>query len=86
MQFSMPIVTTNEGGIPDLVKNKKNGLICEKNNPSSLASCIEVLLKDKTLREKYGRKGREIYEMYYSLKSFEVRMRELLDSCINESI
>lgn len=84
MQFSLPIVTTNEGGIPDFVKNKENGLISEKNNPSSLAKSIAVLLKDKTLREKYGRKGREIYEMDYSLNTFEVRMKEILDSCLNE--
>ena len=81
MQYGLPIVTTDEGGIPDIVKDGENGLICEKNNPDSLANCIEMLLKDNTLREEYGRKGRDLFEKKYSLYTFECRMTEILGSC-----
>ena len=86
MQYGLPIVTTDEGGILDMVEDGENGLICKKNDPVSLAYSLEELLKDKALCEKYGRKGREIYEKDYSLNSFEVRIREILDSCMNESL
>ena len=38
MEYKLPVISTNEGGIPDIVKDGENGLICEKQNPSHLAS------------------------------------------------
>lgn len=84
MQYGVPIVTTDEGGIPDIVKEGVNGLICEKKNPESLANCIEMLLTNNTFREECGRKGRELFENKYSLHTFECRMKEILGSCCNE--
>ena len=86
MQFGLPVISTDEGGIVDVIQNEKNGLICKKNDPSSLANCIECMLIDETLRVSYGMKGREYYMKYYSLHSFELKMKDILDSCLNESI
>ncbi|WP_349996691.1 glycosyltransferase family 4 protein, partial [Phocaeicola dorei] len=36
MEYKLPVISTNEGGIPDIVKDGENGLICEKQNPYSL--------------------------------------------------
>ena len=33
MEYKLPVISTNEGGIPDIVKDGENGLICEKQNP-----------------------------------------------------
>lgn len=29
MEYKLPAISTNEGGIPDMVKDGENGLICE---------------------------------------------------------
>lgn len=29
MEYKLPVISTNEGGIPDIVKDGENGLICE---------------------------------------------------------
>lgn len=50
MEYKLPVISTNEGGIPDIVKDGENGLICEKQNPVSLADCIAKLLDDEELR------------------------------------
>jgi glycosyltransferase family 4 len=47
MEYKLPVISTNEGGIPDIVKDGENGLICEKQNPVSLADCIAKLLDDE---------------------------------------
>ena len=60
MSHRLPIVTTDEGGIPDLVEDGVNGLICERKNPESLANCIETLLAAPELRSKMGEEGYRI--------------------------
>lgn len=82
MQYGLPIVTTNEGGILDIVDEGKNGLICEKNNPASLAECIERLLIDGELRTKMGRFGLDLYRKYYTLEIFEDHLLQIFDNVI----
>ena len=48
MALGKPIVTTNFGGIPELVKNKKNGIIV-KRDPNSIAKAVIYLFKNKEL-------------------------------------
>ena len=86
MQYGLPIVTTSEGGIPDMVENGVNGFICEKNNPESLAMCLELLLNDESLRKRMGESGYEKYRNEYTLESFEKRLTGILKSCCRESI
>ena len=80
MQHKLPIVTTNEGGISDIVNDGDNGFICEKNNPESLANCIKRLLDDKQLRIKMGENGYNKYRQEYTIQTFEKRIIQLLDN------
>ena len=82
MEFKLPIVSTNEGGIPDMVVNGENGLICERNNVESLAAALEKLLLDKNLRLQYGENGYKKFKSEFTLRSFENRIVEILEkSC-----
>lgn len=78
MEYKLPIVTTNEGGITDVVKDSMNGLICEKRNPESLASCIAKLLDNEALRRQMGEAGYRMYKERFTLQRFEERMCEVL--------
>ncbi len=81
MEYKLPIVTTNEGGIPDMVKDNVNGLICEKQNPESLADCIARLLDNEALRIQMGKAGYQIFKERFTLQRFEARMCEVLKNC-----
>ena len=81
MEFKLPIVSTNEGGIPDMVVNGENGLICERNNAESLATALEKLLLDKNLRIQYGENGYKKFKSEFTLQSFENRIVEILKNC-----
>ena len=48
-----------------------NGLVCEKNNPESLANCIYQLISNNDLREKFGKAGYEKYQREYTIHTFE---------------
>ena len=78
MSHHLPIVTTDEGGIPDMVEDGKNGLICEKNDPESLAECIIRLLQDEAMRNEMGAAGYALLKSHYTEQHFEYRLKECL--------
>ena len=77
MQHSLPIVTTDEGGIADIVKDGGNGLICEKNDPVDLAKYLERLLNNQSLRIMMGQEGYRRYKALFTLEAFESRLTEI---------
>jgi len=84
MAYYLPIVTTNEGAIPDEVTDGENGLIANRKDIRSLADKIELLIKASELRGKMGRVGYEKYMKEFTLEIFERRMCEILKQlCLN---
>ncbi len=48
----VPVIASNVGGIPDIVVDKKTGILVEQKNPGQLVSAITLLLKNSSLRKK----------------------------------
>lgn len=71
MQFGLPVISTVEGAIPEIVLNGETGFLVEKENPEQLAQKIELLLNDPSLREAMGKKGRERFQKKYTIGAFE---------------
>lgn len=86
MQAKLPIVTTDEGAIADIVEDGVNGLICDRNSPDSLAACIHKLIIDNELRQKYGQAGFEKYQREYTIQTFEKRIVKILQEVLDESL
>jgi len=57
MASELPVVATDVGGIPDIVKHGENGLLVEPNNPLDLANSIIYLLNNPNVIEVMGKKG-----------------------------
>lgn len=83
MEYKLPVISTNEGGIPDVIKDGENGLISIKKDPQSLADCIEKLLINKDLRYRMGEAGYQKFKKYYTLPVFEKKFTSILMQCIN---
>lgn len=81
MQYGLPIVSTAEGGIPDMIENGVNGLICKKKDAESLAACLGRLISNVFLRKEMGEKGYHKYKKEYTLKCFEEKLLSLLKNC-----
>ena len=47
MAAGLPIVATRVGGIPDVVSEGENGILCSLNHPEEFADAIELLMEDK---------------------------------------
>ena len=55
--LNVPVIGTNVGGIPELIKNNETGIIVPPENPSKLAQAINELLSDKEKSEKLATNG-----------------------------
>ena len=52
-----PVIGTDVGGIPELIKNNETGIIVPPENPSKLAQAVNELLSDKEKAEKLAING-----------------------------
>jgi colanic acid/amylovoran biosynthesis glycosyltransferase len=75
MAAGLPVVSTQIGGIPEMVVENETGLLVSPNDPSALADAIEKLLVDPALAKKFGQAG---CERACALFSIEKNVRELL--------
>ena len=57
-----PVIATNVGGIPELMKNNKTGFLVKKGQGDDLHEKIEKLINDKDLQINFGKTGREFIE------------------------
>ncbi|MEM7130818.1 MAG: glycosyltransferase [Chloroflexota bacterium] len=61
MAYGRPIIATNVGGIPELIHNEVNGLLCEPKDVGALAKHICRLIENQELRTKLGNSARHSY-------------------------
>lgn len=82
MQYSLPVVSTYEGGIADVIENNVTGILVEKKNVVALANAIQTLIENPSLRMEMGKKGRERYLEKFTLTIFERNMASILSKII----
>jgi glycosyltransferase involved in cell wall biosynthesis len=59
MDAGLPVVSTNVGGVPDLVDHGVHGLLVPRRDPEALAGAMAELLGDRPRAAEMGRRGRE---------------------------
>ncbi len=59
MSVGTPVIASNVGAIPEIVKDGVVGFLVPPDDPEALAERIKLLLTDTKLREQMGRNGRE---------------------------
>ena len=72
LSLGCPIVTTGVCGIPEVIKDRRNGLISSSVDANGLASACKSLLDDPTLAEQLGRQARiDCKELYSPVRIAE---------------
>ena len=61
-----PVVATNIGGIPELMKDNETGFLVEKGNSEEWIEKLSILIDDKQKRENMGNNGRKFVEENFS--------------------
>ncbi len=83
MQFGLPIISTNEGAIPEVVQDGINGYIISKNDAEKLAEKIEYLINNPIVRHNMGIQGQKLYKERYTLEKFENKIMDIIKEVIN---
>lgn len=83
MAHRVPVVATNNGGIPEVVVNNDGGYCVESTDVDSYARCIIALLQDKRLRQEQGEKGYARYRKYFTAERMSAGYASLLHT-LNE--
>jgi glycosyltransferase involved in cell wall biosynthesis len=52
LAYEVPVIATNRGGLPEIVKHDVAGIICDPDDPGSLANAMSTIFKDRPRREK----------------------------------
>ena len=61
-----PVVATNVGGIPELMKDNETGFLVEKGNADEWIKKLSMLIEDKQKREDMGNNGKKFVEENFS--------------------
>ncbi|MFV0455138.1 MAG: glycosyltransferase family 4 protein [Pseudomonas sp.] len=54
----LPVIATDRGGLPEIIQDNLNGLICSSNDPDSLGRAMLRLYLDSGLRQRLSRQAR----------------------------
>ncbi len=78
MQYSLPVVSTLEGGIPDIVVDGLTGFLIPPNNTERLVSKLEILIDNYDLRLQMGKAALQKFDSEFRSDKFEKRITEIL--------
>ena len=74
MATGLPVISTDIGGIPEMVVQKETGLLVQPGDSVGLAGAIEKVITDRRLAQMFGQTG---YERAQRLFSIEQNVRDL---------
>ena len=66
MAFGIPVVTTDVGGMPEVLADSHAGYVCSKDAPELFADAIKNILSNPALASELGRNGRRTFEQRFT--------------------
>lgn len=82
MQFALPVISTFEGGISDIVEDGVTGFLVPQKDAEAIANKLEILIKNAELREQMGVAGIERYKRKFTLHTFETKLIAILKTVL----
>ena len=68
MAHGKPVVTTRVGGIPELIQDYESGYLVDRGDINAMSNRVLTLLDDALLRERMGRKGKNVVRQKFNLR------------------
>lgn len=84
MGYGLPVVSTNVGGIPKIVRNGENGFCCEVGDINTFVKSIVQLLQNNIKRESYIVKSISIVKQGYSIDIHLILIEEIYKKLIKK--
>ena len=71
MSYSLPVITTDVGGIPEIVQMKKNGIIVKPGNNDEIKNAIKKIIENNEFRKKISENAYETIFEKFNFKHYE---------------
>ncbi|MCK5021732.1 MAG: glycosyltransferase family 4 protein [Candidatus Pacebacteria bacterium] len=64
----LPVIATKVGGVPEIIEDKKSGILIEAKEDDDIEDALEVLIKDEKKRVEYGEELYKVIEEKFTFK------------------
>jgi glycosyltransferase involved in cell wall biosynthesis len=78
----VPVIATNVGGIPEIVKDRVNGILVPPKNPSALAGAIISLLENRDFACQIAEEGFRLVKEKFSVDRMVEETRKIYDRLV----
>lgn len=82
MACGCPVVASNVGGNPELVRNGESGLLFKPGDVERLAVALQVLIENQSLRQRLAEAGAKFVRERFSIRASAERMGEIYEQLI----
>lgn len=79
MALGLPVISSRVAGVPELVRDGRNGLLFTPSSWAELTDCLTMLAADPALRSRLGAAGRETVEHEFDIRRSAARLRLLFE-------
>ena len=84
MAARVPVVAANIGGIPDLIRNGENGLLCDPASAESMRTAVERMLCQPREAAAFADKARQDAESQFAPKVVARRHLEVYRDLVTQ--
>ena len=84
MAARLPVVASQIGGIPDLIQDNINGLLCDPKSAESMRNSVERLLRNPQEALRLGQRARLDAENRFAPRSVAQRHLEVYQDLITQ--
>jgi glycosyltransferase involved in cell wall biosynthesis len=85
MACGVPVIATNTGGTPELVRHMENGLLIEAGDHVELARHIRMLALDPVLAQRLADAGRETVVSHFTMTRMLDEMEAFLEDVVADA-
>lgn len=82
MAAALPIVATDVGGLPELIRDGETGLLVPARDPGAMAAAIDRLADDPALARRLGGAARRLRSSEYDIDAWVGRLERLYDELL----
>jgi len=82
----LPVIVSNVGGLPEVVDNRKTGIVIPSENSHAVAEALELLMNNPSMRVKMGEAGRKKILSEYNWSDNVSKLCEIYEYTVNMNL
>jgi glycosyltransferase involved in cell wall biosynthesis len=86
MACGLPVISTNVGGLKDIISNGNNGLVVRPGDDKELKNAVKILITDSSLSKKLAEKALETTKKSYLVETVLQKFIELMQNQATEVV